>query len=80
MTWSEILVDSKKQNHTIPIPELSKEAQSRLREIGNDDIDTLISLRLSGKRRVWGIRTGSTLSILWWDPEHRVCPSKKKHT
>jgi hypothetical protein len=80
MTWREILLDSKKQNHSVSINVLSPNAKRRLVEIGQDDIDELISLRLSGKERIWGILDRGTLNLLWWDPEHLVCPSLKKHT
>lgn len=80
MTWNEILVKGKKQNHTIPRAHLCKAAQDRLTEIGLDDVDALTSLRLSGKERVWGIMSHNVLTVLWWDPDHAVCPSLKKHT
>lgn len=80
MTWAEILVQGKKFHHTVAITNLSSEAKSRLREINQDDVDELVSLRLSGKERVWGILDQGVLTLLWWDPEHQVCPSLKKHT
>lgn len=80
MTWNEILVRNKKSNHLVEIEQLSSEAQTRLREIQLEDIDHLVSLRLRSKERVWGIRDQGVLTILWWDPEHQVCPSKLKHT
>ena len=80
MTWYEILVASKSRNHTVTIESLCKEARDRLEEIGQGDLEELVSLRLSGPERVWGIRTGNVLHVLWWDPEHAVYPSLKKHT
>ncbi len=79
-TWNEILVVSKKQNHTIPIEDLSKEAKARLEELKLDDVDEVVSLHLSGKERVFGIRQDIALTLLWWDPDHKVCPSILKHT
>lgn len=79
-TWSDILVNAKKLNHTIARDDLSKEAQDRLAELELDDVDSLISLHLSGKERVFGIKTDVALTILWWDPDHTICPSKLKHT
>ena len=55
MTWNQIFVEAKKQNHSVNIDLLSKKAQKRLKEINLIDIDQLWSLRLSGKERVWGI-------------------------
>ena len=80
MKWVEILVQSKHQNHSVSVDQICKDAQDRLRNIKQDDIDDLVSLRLSGKGRVWGIFEQGTLNLLWWDPDHLVCPSLKKHT
>lgn len=77
LTWNEILVQRKKQNHSVNTGDLCKEAQDRLIEIKQDDIESLISLRLSGPERIWGIREESILKLLWWDPNHQVCPSTK---
>jgi len=79
-TWNEILIKEKKRNHTIPVSDICTEAQKRLKKIKQDDIDDLISLRLTGKKRVWGIRAGNVLKVLWWDPDHTVCPSLKRYT
>lgn len=77
MTWSDI---ERAGSHNVAIDKLSKPARDRLTEIKQDDLDELFSLRLSGKERIWGIRDRSVLRLLWWDPEHAVCPSTKKHT
>lgn len=79
MTWNEILVDSKKQNHSIEVWRLSKEARERLVLIGLGDTELLVSLRLSSRERVWGLRQGAAMLVLWWDPEHAVCPSILKN-
>ncbi len=77
MKWSEIL---NRNNHAVPISDLCPEARERLKEVRQDDVDELISLHLTGKNRIWGIRDQNILKILWWDPEHTVCPSLKRHT
>lgn len=77
MTWHEILG---KNSHLIPVSGISKAARDRLQLLKQDDIDELLSLRLSGKQRIWGILEDQALKVLWWDPEHLVCPSSKKHT
>lgn len=77
MFWKDILG---RNNHAIPVDEIVKEAQQRLVKIHLDDIATLISLRLSGKKRIWGVKIQNILRILWWDPNHEVCPSPKRHT
>jgi hypothetical protein len=77
MAWPEILG---RNNHAIPLGDLCYAAQKRLVEIQQDDVDDLISLRLTGTMRVWGIRDRNILKILWWDPNHNVCPTQKRHT
>jgi hypothetical protein len=79
MTWCEILVD-KDNNHDVEKKNLSPEARKRLVQIRQDDIDSLFTLHLSGLRRLWGIRDGRALQVLWYDPKHKVCPSLLKHT
>ena len=78
MTWQEIL--QTEENHRIPIPRLSPVAQKRLSEIEQDDIEEVMSLCVRGRIRVVGIRDRHEMKVLWWDPEHRVCPSSLKHT
>ncbi len=77
MRWSEILG---KNSHEINVGQIIKPAQDRLRDLKMDDCDTLVSIRLTGKQRIWGIKIGKTFKILWWDPEHEIYPSKLKHT
>jgi hypothetical protein len=79
-TWSEILVGSSKQNHPIPVSDLEPEAQQRLRDLRMDDVDEVISLRLSGQERIFGIQYDVAVSLLWWDPKHQVCKSILRHT
>lgn len=78
MTWADIVQGT--GSHPISLGDLIKPAQERLIEIGQDDVDELFSLRVSGKCRIWGIRDNEVLRVLWCDPEHEVCPSLKKHT
>ena len=78
MTWAEIL-RAKKTNHLVATDQLCLEAQSRLEAIGREACDTLYSLGPFGNLpRLWGIREGMSFQILWWDPDHRVCPSTRK--
>ena len=80
MTWGSILVRDKKQNHTVAVTSLCKEAQDRLLDIQLDDQDALVSLRFGSRERAWGFREKNYFFLIWWDPEHKVCPSFKKHT
>jgi hypothetical protein len=67
-------------SHLVEIGNLIPEAQKRLVEIQMDDFDELFSWRITGKKRAWSIKEGTILWLLWWDPEHQICPSLKKHT
>jgi len=44
----------------------------------DDAVEDLFSLRLTGKKRLWGIRDRHVFKVFWWDPEHGVCPSELK--
>ncbi len=77
MTWGEI---EGSRHHFISRGSIIAAAQKRLRDTRQDDVDELFSLRLGGKKRVFGIRDGSVLRLLWWDPKHQICPSVPKHT
>ena len=78
MTWRDVKKGG--DSHSVAIEKLIKPAQDRLQELKLDDIDELFSLRCTGKQRIWGIETGAVLRLLWWDPDHQICPSPKKHT
>jgi hypothetical protein len=80
MTWSQILVQDRQRNHSVAVHKLCKAARDRLTQLQQDDVDELVSLRLSGRERIWGILEEGVLRLLWWDPDHNVCPAVKKHT
>lgn len=77
MKWNEILGSN---SHEVKSELVCRDAQKRLSELRLDDIESLISFRLTGRQRVWGIRINSVLNLLWWDPEHTVYPSQKRNT
>lgn len=77
MKWPDIL---NRKNHEIKVEDITVEAQKRLAELKLDDFENLVSLRLTGPKRIWGIKIGNIFKILWWDPAHEVYPSKLKHT
>jgi hypothetical protein len=80
LTWKEILVRDRHLNHRVETWNLCKDAQDRLRELALEDVEELVSLRLSATERIWGVLEHNVLSLLWWDPFHVVCPALKKHT
>ncbi len=75
-TWGEV---EGSRNHSVDVENCVKMATSRLAEIDVYE-DSLFSLRLTGTNRIWGIKDVAILRILWWDPNHEVCPSQKKGT
>lgn len=82
--WSEILIASKKQNHSINIKDLNPYAIRRLEE-KYIEADSIISLRMSGTHRIYGYIVKNIFCILWYDNNHGdnlqcVCRSFKKHT
>lgn len=83
-TWSEILVDSKKQNHSLNPNDLSKAAQNRLAE-KYIEAESIISLRITGNHRLYGYMSKNVFNIVWYDDDHGdntkcVCRSRLKHT
>lgn len=83
-TWSEILVKGKKFNHSINAESLNPQAQKRLAEMYIEQ-DSIISLRLNGKHRIYGYITEAVFNILWYDSNHGdnstcVCRSRLKNT
>lgn len=77
LTWQTLRENG---SHLVQVNDLCTMAQKRLVELSKDDYEELFSLRVTGRKRIWGIKDGSILWLLWWDPEHEVCPSHKKHT
>ena len=61
-------------NHRITNQQLDSEAQSRLQEMELDDAE-LWSFRITGRLRFWCVKTENIFSLLWWDPNHQICPS-----
>lgn len=83
-TWGEILVRDKKQNHSLDLDQLNKVAQDRLAS-KYIEAESLISLRITGRHRLYGYMTGRVFHVLWYDDDHGdnstcVCRSHLKHT
>ena len=76
-TWLEI---ERGGSHPIPVNRIIRDAQRRLQVLKLDDTSDLFSLRLNNLERLWGLRSNDVFSVLWWDPDHQICPSLKKHT
>ena len=84
MTWADILIVGKKANHAINPEDLNKGARDRLDAL-QIETEAVISLRVNGVCRLYGILEGPVYKILWYDNDHGdnltcVCRSHKKHT
>ncbi|MER7822842.1 hypothetical protein ABTX85_09795 [Streptomyces sp. NPDC096097] len=64
----------------LPQAALCKEAYDRPASMRRDDMTEIHRLRLQGAQRLYGFLDGNVFHVVWWDPEHDVYPSKKKHT
>jgi hypothetical protein len=76
MRWADF---AGTRNHDVDTADLCDDARRRLAEV-RPDLDSLFSIRLTGTKRVWAERSLTRLNVLWWDPKHEVCPSRKRHT
>jgi hypothetical protein len=57
-------------HHSLALDELCKDARDRLLELKLDECDVIFSLRLTNTLRIYGIREGRVLSLVWYDPNH----------
>jgi len=72
----DLLVRAKKQNHSIKVADICSAAQQRLEALSLM-LEDVVSLRLSARERVYGYLENGVLIVLWWDPDHQICPSLK---
>ena len=75
MTWQEILGAAGGRNrgnnsHEISRDKFKRDVERRLRE-RNVLADTLFSLRLDAGTRLYGVREGRCLRIVFFDPYHK---------
>lgn len=78
MKWKEIIPSYR--SHLIKVTDLSADARNHLVAIEQDDVDSVVSLGIDQLSRVVGILEHNILKVLWWDPEHEVCPTTKPNT
>ena len=77
MTWAQIKGAAGGRRHGTNhhslaiVDDLSDEATRRARAL-RLGVDELFSLRLTGRKRLIGIRSGRHFKVLWYDPEHEV--------
>lgn len=75
LTWAQLKAQAggRKRgtnHHSLFTAEFCKHARDRLRTLRLDDFDSLFSLRLANTLRIYGIRDGRVLQLLWHDPHH----------
>lgn len=79
MTFREILNKDRTGCHDVEVFRMIPGAQKRAAQMAPGR-ESLFSLRINGQERVWGIREGHIIHLLWWDPRHEVCPSTLQGT
>ena len=57
-----------------------RKALVRLEALSLADQDEICRLRLSNTKRLYGFLVGTVFHIVFWDPEHQIWPTEKKHT
>lgn len=85
MTWGKVKRQThdngKSKHHFLSPGSLSKEAVERLKAKDLEEFsDYIFSFALQNKIRIVGIRNGERFHVLWYDPAHEICPSKKRRT
>jgi len=81
MTINELFHNGKepgKRYEVARIPE--PEALARLEVLKLADQDEICRLRVSGTKRLYGFLVGTVFHMVFWDPEHQVWLTEKKHT
>ncbi|WP_155988904.1 hypothetical protein [Nocardiopsis sp. CNT312] len=58
----------------------NKHARERLEHLRLADQTRISRLRMSGPGRLYGFVDANVFHVVFWDPEHRIWPSRKKHT
>ena len=83
MTWAEVIRQvhdraGKSKHHFLSGSGLSHEAIERIRAKKLEEYsDSIFSFALQNRLRIIGIRAGVEFHVVWYDPEHRFCPSRR---
>lgn len=80
MKMGELFSPGSKVATKYDVPSVPQHTKDRLVEIARDDEDEIVRLRFNGPGRLYGVMRKHVFHVLWWDPHHRVWPSKKKGT
>lgn len=78
LTWAEIdqlsSESGHKMHHAHEISDLVNEAQTRWRELGLEQYDSVFRFRLGGRKRLWGYLVQGHFYSVWWDRVHAIYP------
>lgn len=82
MTWGEIQNASGGRragtnHHFVYVSELHKEARKIAEKLQHEE---LFSLRLTGKKRLYGSLSDGIFNVVWYDQEHEIYKSTKRNT
>ena len=56
------------------------DAYQRLVDLGLSDETNISRLRINGEQRLYGFRRDPEFYAVFWDPQHRIWPSKRRNT
>jgi len=73
LTWHEI--KEKPHCHPWGLNDIPKECFKRLEE-RQIDIEQLYQIGLGNKPRIIGYKDRAIFYLMWWDAEHKFCPTK----
>lgn len=82
LLWKEIMQisggrKSGTNNHFEFVAELIPEAKMRWKELRLEEYDSVFSLRLTGRQRLYGILVDGIFFVVWYDRCHEIYPIKK---
>jgi hypothetical protein len=75
MTWHELL--RRRSCHPMPISKIEPKARNRLYK-KCEGIDTLHQIDIDRHCRLWGYKGGQFLYLIWHDPKHTVCLTRRR--
>ncbi len=80
MTPAEVFNGGVGKDYGDPAGLPNPEAVRRLQDLQLQDETNISRLSFMGRQRLYGFRRDLDFYPIFWDPEHRIWPSVKKHT
>jgi len=83
-TWGQIRTQEygnegkrHRKHHGQPFDSVCNSAQKLISTLKLDEIfDELFRFRLDSRTRLWGFESSGVFYVLWWDANHKVCPTE----